>query len=176
MSELQAKKLPNFDLSAYDLPDLSSSFSDDQKPAQQPSGEKFIVFFLDDALFAVPAKQVAEVVHPLPLTNLPNVPEWLLGMANLRGNIISVVNLLKLWNKSASSLSSKTKFIVLRSQNGAPSVAFTVDKLSEIVTLPNDEIQIIKDDQSFFGKAMHKSNILHLVDTEKLFSSLLFNC
>lgn len=173
MTDLQAKKLPIFDLSAFDLPNLNDSFSGDEKSAQQ-SGEKFVVFVLDDELFAVSAQQVSEVVQPLPLTTLPNVPEWLLGVANLRGNIISVVNLLKLWNKKPSTASSKTKFIVLRSLNGDASIAFTVDKLSEIVNLPNEEIQLIKDDhQSFYGKAMHKSNILHLINTEKLLS---LNC
>lgn len=171
MSDLPAKKLPNFDLSAFDLPNLTDSFSDGEKAAQKP-GEKFIVFALDNKLFGVSAKQVAEVVQPLPLTSLPNVPEWLLGMANLRGNIISVVNLLKLWDKKTSPGSSKTKFIVLRSLNGDSSVAFTVDKLSEIVSLPNEHIQSIKDDKSFFAKAMHKSNIVYLIDTEKLLSSL----
>ena len=171
MTDLQAKKLPNFDLSAFDLPNLTNSFSDDEKSAQK-SGEKFVVFVLGDEFFAVSAKQVAEVVQPLPLTTLPNVPEWLLGMANLRGNIISVVNLLKLWDKKTLPVSSKTKFIVLRSQDSDSSVAFTVDKLSEIVNLPNDDIQFIKDDKSLYGKAIHKSNILHLIDTEKLISSL----
>lgn len=172
MTDLQAKKAPIFDLSAFDLPNLNDSFSDNEKSAQK-SGEKFVVFVLDDELFAVSAQQVSEVVQPLPLTTLPNVPEWLLGVANLRGNIISVVNLLKLWDKKNSPSSSKTKFIVLRSLNGETSIAFTVDKLSEIVTLPNEEIQIIKDDQSLYGKAMHKSNIIHLIDTEKLLS---LNC
>jgi len=167
MTDLPAKKLPNFDLSAFDLPNLTDSFSNGEN-ATQASGEKFIVFVLDNEFFAVSAKQVAEVVQPLPLTPLPNVPEWLLGMANLRGNIISVVNLLKLWDKKTSQPSSKTKFIVLRSPNGDSSVAFTVDKLSEIVTLPSEKIQLIKDDKSFFAKAMHKSNIVYLIDTEKL--------
>lgn len=173
MTDLPAKKLPNFDLSAFDLPNLTDSLSDAEKSTQK-QGEKFVVFALDDELFAVSAKQVAEVVQPLRLTTLPNVPEWLLGVANLRGSVISVVNLLKLWDKKPTLFSPKTKFIVLRSQSDDSSVAFMVDRLSEIVTLPNDEIQFIKDDQSFYGKAIHKSNILHLVDTEKLFSSL--NC
>ena len=112
MTDLPAKKLPNFDLSAFDLPNLTDSLSDEEKSTQK-QGEKFVVFALDDELFAVSAKQVAEVVNPLPLTTLPNVPEWLLGVANLRGNIISVVNLLKLWDKKPTLFSPKTKFIVL---------------------------------------------------------------
>ena len=161
-------------MSAFDLPNLTDALIDSENSVQK-QGEKFIVFALDNEFFAVSAKRVAEVVQPLVLTPLPNVPEWLLGMANLRGSIISVVNLLKLWDKKPSPASPKTKFIVLRPANGDTSVAFTVDKLSEIVTLPNEKIQFIKNDKSFFAKAMHKSNVLHLIDTEKLASSLKFD-
>ena len=175
MTDPPEKKLPNFDLSAFKLPDLTGNIAGGENSAQTV-GEKFVVFALDNEFFAVSAKQVAEVVQPLFLTPLPNVPEWLLGMANLRGSIISVVNLLKLWGRKTSSASPKTKFIVLRSFKDASPVAFTVDKLSEIATLPNEKIQFIENDQSFFAKATHKSNILHLIDTEKLFSSLKINC
>ncbi len=177
MPDLPAKKLPIFDLSAFDLPNLTNSFSDGEKSDQKP-GEKFIVFVLDDELFAVSAKQVAEVVQPLQLTPLPNVPGWLLGVANLRGNIISVVNLLKLWDKKTSPVSSKIKFIVLRSPDRISSIAFTVDKLSEVVTLPNEKIQYITDDISTFvyAKATHKTNTLNLIDVENLVKMINSSC
>ncbi|MDQ3180590.1 MAG: chemotaxis protein CheW [Acidobacteriota bacterium] len=177
MTDLQAKKLPNFDLSAFDLPNLTDSFLTDEKSVQMP-GEKFIVFVLDGELFAVSAKKVAEVVQPLPLTPLPNVPEWLLGIANLRSSIISVVNLLKLWDKKTSPVSSKTKFIVLRSPNDVSSIAFTVDKLSEVVTLPNEKIQFIEDDKTpfFYAKAIHKTNTLNLINVENLLKVLNAEC
>ncbi len=65
------------------------------------TGEKFIVFVLDDELFAISSKQVAEVTHPLAVTPLPNAPEWLLGIANLRGEIISVADLQKILAKNS---------------------------------------------------------------------------
>jgi purine-binding chemotaxis protein CheW len=155
-----------------DLPNLSSPFFFENQTAQA-AGEKFIVFFLDGELYAVSAAQVAEVVQMLAITPLPSVPEWLLGIANLRGEIISVVDLPKLWNKKPSQNPAKSKLIVLRGQSPNSSIALTVDKLSEIITLSLDEIQFPEESIPFvFGKASHKSNPLSLIDTEKLLSSL----
>lgn len=166
------KDSPQENFSARDLPDLTSSlFFEKLKP--QAAGEKFIVFFLDDELYAVSAREVAEVVHPPQITSVPNVPEWLLGIANLRGKIISIVDLSKLWRKKPSQTSLKRKLIVLRGQNSNSSVAFTVDKLSEIITLADDKIQFCKETSShIFGQAAHNSNVLNLIDTKKLVLSL----
>lgn len=158
--------------SAPDLPDLNDSLFF-EKQNSQASGEKFIVFFLDDELFAVSARKVSEVVHPTGVTPLPNVPEWLCGIANLRGEIISVVDLSKLWRRKVSQTPAKTKLIVLRAQNSNSSIAFTADKLSEIITLADDAIHFCEEESShIYGKTFHKSNVLNLIDTEKLVASL----
>lgn len=156
----------------FSSPDLAGSLSFENQAAQA-AGEKFIVFFLDGELYAVSAAQVAEVVQMLNITPLPNVPEWLLGIANLRGEIISVVDLPKFWNKKTSPPPAKAKLIVLRGQNPNSSIALTVDKLSEIISLPDDKIRFSEESVPFvFGKASHKSNSLSLIDTEKLLASL----
>lgn len=169
MKNFAQENLPEID---FFSPDLNDSLFFENQTAQA-AGEKFIVFFLDGELYAVSAAQVAEVVQMLNITPLPNVPEWLLGIANLRGEIISVVDLPKFWNKKTSQNPAKAKLIVLRGQNPNSSIALTVDKLSEIITLPIDEIQFPEESLPFvFGKASHKSNPLNLIDTEKLLSSL----
>lgn len=161
---------PMFDLSSLDLPELTSSFFTDKQTANS-DGEKFVVFFLDDGSFAVSANQVTEVVRPLPFTPLPNSPVWLGGIANLRGEIISVLNLSQICNKQSAPASPKSKLIVLRPKIFDSPIAFPVDKLSEIITLAKDEIEPAEDSR-FFGKAAHHSGVVYLLDTEKLFSSL----
>ncbi|MEP6901162.1 MAG: chemotaxis protein CheW [Actinomycetota bacterium] len=164
---------PLFDLSSLNLTDFSDSFFSDQQTANSDD-EKFIVFFLDGELFAVSAEQVTEVVRPLAVTLLPNSPPWLCGIANLRGEIISILNLSKICNKKSAPVSSKSKLIVLKPKNFASPVAFPVDRLSELITLPKEAIEPAED-FCFSGKALHESNFVHLLDTEKLFSSLLHN-
>ena len=173
MSVSEQEKPFDLDLiSISELTDILDSFFLDEQDSQI-SGEKFIVFILDEEFYAIPAKQVAEVVRPLSFTSLPNLPEWFLGIANLRGDIISIVGLKSLWNKESVD-SPKSKLIVLRSfDNGSP-VAFKIDKLREIVTLPKEEIEVARNKRNshIFGKAEHKSNVLNLLDVEEILSSL----
>jgi len=171
MNDAISNAEPLFDLSSLNLPDLTESFTRTKQP-QKSDGEKFVVFFLDDELFAVPAGQIAEVIRPLNFTPLPNSPAWLCGIANLRGEIICVLSLAALCGKKCAPASPKTKLIVLKPRNFASAVAFPIDRLSEIITLTPDDIKPAEDFR-FFGKAVHETNSVNLLDTENLFSSLL---
>jgi len=162
---------PLFDLSSLNLSNPTESSSSTNQ-TDNSTGEKFVVFFLDDELFAISADQIAEVIRPIDFTPLPNSPAWLHGITNLRGEIIPVLNLSKLCSKRAALASSKSKFIVLKPKNFASSMAFPVDRLSEMITLTKKDITPAEDFR-FFGKAVHDTNSVNLLDTEKLFSSLL---
>jgi len=144
------------------------------KQSVQPKGEKYVVFCLGAEFFAVPSKKVSEVVQMLSITPLPNVPEWLLGIANLRGSVISVVGLQKLLGTPDAALSSKSKFIVLKLQDFSASVALAVDRLSEIIVLPDEEIQPAEDEKVplLLGEATYKSYSLNLLNVENLLASL----
>ena len=170
MDYANREKKPIFDLSALNLTSLPDALADDKQSVRQ-TAEKFIVFVLDDELFAISSKQVAEVTQPLAVTNLPNAPEWLVGIANLRGEIISVANLRKILGKN-SNFPPKAKFVIVRSPNSDTLTAFSVDKLSEFTTLSKEEIQTVKVEKSpyIFGKAAYKSKTLHLIDLTRLFA------
>jgi chemotaxis signal transduction protein len=56
-------------------------------------GQRLIVFSLAGSKYAAPVANVVEVGKPLPTTPVPNVPAWVLGLANLRGEVLSVVDL-----------------------------------------------------------------------------------
>ncbi len=164
-------------LSKIDFPSTNSPhFSNSLFQEEQLSGKKYLVFYLMDEIFAVSARQVSEIIQLPGIAPLPNVPEWVLGIVNLRGEIISVADLLKLWNKKSSSPSSKTKLIVLRDENSNASISFITDKLGEIVTIPENAIRFNEDDSpEIFGQSSYKSNALNLLDAEKLISSLTFS-
>ena len=169
--ELLGDDIGEIDLaSLLDLPNIQASLPN------LPEGEKYVVFHLEDKIYGVSSKTVSEVAASLPITPLPNSPNWLLGLANLRGDIISVIDLRKLWLKT-SQTPNKTRLIIFNSAKNEPSVAFVVDKLSEIVTLSPKDINFSADDftnsfPTFFGKAEFKSQPLHLLDVEKILSSL----
>ena len=179
MQDFTSENLADIDFSSLlDLPEASSIFRQ-EKPAQSV-GEKYVVFALDEELYAVHSNLAAEVLGPLPVTPLPGVPEWLSGVTNLRGEIISVVDLRKFWQKNSAASPQKNKLIVLCSAKDNTKIAFVVDYLSEIVTLAPQDIKFSAADfensfPTLFGKAVHKSNTLLLFDAENLLSSLSLN-
>jgi purine-binding chemotaxis protein CheW len=169
----------DFELDFSSLLDLQSAAPPvpSFEPSSPAEGEKYVVFHLDEKLYAVHSAQVAEVIGSLAVTALPFVSAWLAGIANLRGDIISVVDLRKLWKKTTAP-ESKSKLLVLRSPKGSNHrAAFIVDKLNEIVTLKSRDIEFSAADfassfPTFFGRARHKTQTLYLLDAENLFASL----
>lgn len=147
------------------------------KPDVPQAGEKFVVFSLNEDLFAVAAEKIAEVTHPLPVAPLPGAHDRVLGLANLRGEIIAVINLKKMWNEKNLALPEKAKLIVLRSAGAETALAFQVDKLNEIVTLFDYEISPSgkSDPGQIYGVADHGPDKLRLLDTDKLRASLAFD-
>lgn len=177
MNHLEQENRVETDLaSTGDIPENDNSIFSDKSAASQKS-ESFVAFFLDDKLYAVPSARIAEVIHPLSITPLPGSESWLLGVANLRGEILAVLNLKKLWKVESSASSGKAKLIVLRSEHSETPFAFKVDKLSEIVTIFDSEIQRVKEKGSaqIYGKVVRGSSTFHLVDTGDLVASLAFH-
>ena len=164
------------DLSSMDYLNLTNPvFSKDAN--QNKKGEKFIVFFLNETCYAVSSNKIAEITQPLKATELPNSPEWFLGLANLRGEIISVVDIEKLWNANDSSPHNKSKFIVFRSDESAATFALAVDWLGEIITLSNEQIVSLEKGENsphLLGKAVHNSNTFYIMDNENFPASLHF--
>lgn len=174
MSDSNIQLPPEIDFSSFDFTNLANSFlSDEIQP--KSSGEKYLVFFLDEELYAVATRQVAEVSPPLAVTPLPNAPEWLLGVANLRNEIIPVVSLPTLLEKQHSAISPRSKIVVLHSPESAPHVAFAADRLSEIISLRSDEIKADANEKSprIAGQATHLAKRLNVIDTEKIIASLV---
>ena len=136
--------------------------------------EKYLVFLSGEEFYAVASKTVAEAAASLAVTRLPNAPEWLLGIANLRGEVVSVLDLPAILQQEISTPAPKPKYIVLRSHIFGAGAAFAANRIGEIVTLPDEEIQIDADEKSphVFATAVYKSHTLNLIDTEKLLASL----
>lgn len=150
-----------------------TSFPED-RPAALKQGEKFIVFTVNEKLYAVPSIHIAEVIHLLPVTPLPGSPDSVLGVANLRGEILGVLSLKRFWKEDNLASSEKAKLIVLRSDAPLTQFAFEVDKLNEIVAIPDTEIEPLKEKapSNVYGKVVRGSSTLHLIDIRSLVASI----
>lgn len=161
--------------SLLDFPMLSPSATS-KTETKHVTGEKYIVFHLDEKLYGIRTDKILEIAASLPITPIPNINDWFMGVANLRGMLISVVNLRKLWKKPAQ-INQKSKLIIFQAAENDISIAFMVDKVSEIVTIPASEVNFSASDfehsfPTFFGKAVFKSQPLFLLDIGKILTTL----
>lgn len=174
MTDLTYLPPPDIDFSSFDFNSQANSFLSDAT-SKLSVGEKYLVFSLGEEFYAIASQTVAEAAPYPTVVALPNTPEWLLGIANLRGEIVSVVNLPFLLARNSSPVSAKSKIIVLRPQNADNGFAFAADKLCEIIVLSEEEIETDKKNSAayLYGDAAYKSKVLNLIDTKKIFASLI---
>lgn len=73
----------------------------------------FVTFQLADSYFAVPLEHVTEIQRVPTITHLPHVPDWIQGVANLRGNIVSVVDLRRILELPPTDAGASTRRLII---------------------------------------------------------------
>lgn len=139
---------------------------------------KYIVFSLAESHYAVPLNQVIEVGETQHITPVPNVPDWVLGVINLRGDIISVVDcgaFLQLHEKSPLDMSS---ICVVRNQKRDLTTSLLVDRIEGMLNLAEEMLplptQHLTDQLMPYlaGVYEHQGRLLKVLNLEGLLASL----
>lgn len=139
--------------------------------------EQHVIFILDDTAYSVPINNVAEIGRPLKVTSLPNVPSWVLGVANLRGDIVSVVDFRAFLGKDTRDSLDNSRMMIVRSQKENIMTALVVDKVREIRHLAVNKISKptapVEDRIIPFMRGVYEHNgrLLVLLDAERLMLS-----
>lgn len=112
-----------------------------REPVREEVGERLdtVVFQLAYEQYAVESKYVLEVAPLRDLTPLPCVPSFVAGLINLRGDILSIVNLKKFFDLPEKGLTDLNKVIVLRSS--WMEMGILADAVVGVRSLPLKEIQ-----------------------------------
>ena len=72
-----------------------------------------LTFDLDEEIFALEVHRVREVLDPTKITKIPRAPEFMLGVINVRGNVIPIVDLHKKLGMPHSSVGNNSRIVVL---------------------------------------------------------------
>lgn len=99
-------------------------------------GTQWATFHLGDELFALLVDDVQEVVMQQPLTPVPLAPEHIVGLLNLRGQVMPAVDLRNRLRLGARPEGASWKLLVLKTGDGPTSVI--VDEIGDVLTLPAD--------------------------------------
>jgi purine-binding chemotaxis protein CheW len=128
-------------------------------------------FYLDKLLFGVELKGVQEVIRSMGMTQVPLSPQVVSGLINLRGRIVTAVDLRRRLDLEARPAGMAVMNVVVRSDDGP--VSLLVDEIGDIVEV--DEGTFESPPETLRGKVrsmilgVHKlkDQLLHVLDTEK---------
>ena len=138
---------------------------------------QFIQFTLESTFFAIPLSNALEIGHRPEIAPLPNLPKWILGISNVRGEIISFVNLKDFLRIPSSGVKGERRFIIIYNHDMKAGIA--VDKTPGIFSLDkiNYDIQSSPYRQGEFvkyikGVTLAGESIINILDTDRLLSAL----
>ncbi|MGE0086381.1 MAG: chemotaxis protein CheW [Desulfococcaceae bacterium] len=116
------------ELGAGDFPEKTMPESAGDLPGSVP----YIRFMLDDILMAVPLSTALEIGRQPRITQLPNLPGWVPGVSNIRGEIISIVDLKAFFSMAPPGVKRNQRFIIIH--NTEMKTGIVVDRIIGIYT------------------------------------------
>ena len=145
------------------------------------TGELHLVTFRIGAeLFGVPIAMVQEIVRVPAITRIPQAPEFVEGVINLRGRVITVVDMRKRLNQAGlpreqSNWARKSRILVIES--GGRLVGVIVDEVAEVLKLPGERVEQAAplvaglNNQYITGVGKLEDRLLILLDIEKILTA-----
>ena len=118
--------------------------------------------------------QVQEVLRYSEIAPVPGAPPYVLGIINLRGNVVTVIDTRLRFGLPTSDTTDQTRIVIIEAENQV--VGILVDAVAEVVYLRQSEIETtpnVGNDESskFIQGVCHKNDeLLILVDLEKMMS------
>lgn len=129
---------------------------------------QIVVFRLGDEEFAVETSKVQNISHTMKVTKVPKAAPHIKGLINLRGNIISLIDVNLLLNIN-SSKEEKENIIIIDIEN--EEIAISVDKVNEVLDIKEQDIQKLEDKEIreyVNGIIKLENRIITIIDLNKL--------
>tara|TARA_B110000037_G_scaffold203584_1_gene246786 strand:- start:992 stop:1441 length:450 start_codon:yes stop_codon:yes gene_type:complete len=111
--------------------------------------KQFCTFLLNDLLFGVDVLEVQEVILQQEMTHVPLASSSVRGLINLRGQIVTAIDLRDRMNLKESSNTEEQKNIVIQTEDGA--VSLLVDEIGDVIE--PDEASFEKPPENLTGVA-----------------------
>lgn len=133
--------------------------------------DKFLTFILGNENYGIEIKHVTEIIGIQPVTEVPELPEYIRGIINLRGKIIPVMDVRLRFRKLFREYNDRTCIIVIDIKD--VSIGLIVDSVSEVLSIPENEIvtppEVSKNGNKYIkGIGKVGSEVKLILDCEKL--------
>ena len=136
---------------------------------------QYIVVKFGDEQYGINIKYIDNIVRMQRITRVPNVPAYIKGVINLRGEVVPVVSLRLKMGLCEDEITKLTRIIIIKLDNGEV-IGVLVDAVKEVVTLDTREIEKVSYDSGeektnfISGIGKDKEELISLFDLNLVFS------
>jgi purine-binding chemotaxis protein CheW len=122
--------------------------------------------------YGIPIASLHEIVRVPEITAVPDAPAYLEGVINLRGKIVSVIDLRKRFDKPTTAINRHSRILVV--EHSGRLAGMIVDSASEVIKIPDADIEnapgMMRDGglDCVTGLAKYKGRLIILLDIEKV--------
>lgn len=102
--------------------------------------DKYLIFSIGKELYGIDIKYVIEIIGIEPITEVPELPDYIKGVINLRGKIIPVMDVRLKFKKEAKEYDDRTCIIVV--EIGGISIGLIIDRVVEVATIDENNISM----------------------------------
>ena len=135
---------------------------------------QWVTFRLDNETYGINVMQVQEVLRYSDIAPVPGAPDYVLGIINLRGNVVTVLDTRLRFGLMPAEVSDNTRIVIIEAEKQV--IGILVDSVAEVVYLKSSEIEsapnVGTSESARFiqGVCNRESELLILVDLDKLLS------
>ena len=137
------------------------------------TGEQFVIFVIEDEEYCIPILEVQEIIRMAPITWLPRRPEYIIGVLNLRGEIIPVIDLRIKFGLPKKEYTKFTRILI--GQIGEKRVGIVVDLVNEVISLLSENMEAApgmvaknKNTEYIKGIAKQDERVIIMLDLAKV--------
>lgn len=151
---------------------MAEMIDDTMEMEEDTQKDKYLTFTLSKESYGIDIRYVTEIIGLQEITEIPELPEYVKGIINLRGKIIPVMDVRLRFRKEPRAYDDRTCVIVVDIKD--ISVGLIVDSVSEVITIPEEDVvkppRMNKDFKNRYIKNIGKAedNVKLIIDCEKL--------
>ncbi len=133
---------------------------------------QWVTFRLENEKYGINVMRVQEVLRMTEIAPVPGAPEYVLGIINLRGNVVTVIDTRKRFGLTETESDDATRIVIIEAENQV--IGILVDSVAEVAELRTTEIEtapnVGNDESSKYiqGVSNQQEELLILVDVNKL--------
>lgn len=132
---------------------------------------KYLTFSLANEEYGIGILKIKEIIGMMPITTVPQTPDFVKGVINLRGKVIPVIDLRLRFGMPAIDYTERTCIIVveIKGSTATVQIGIVVDSVSEVLNIKGEDIE----DTPTFGMTLNTEYILGMAKMEGAVKILL---